>query len=165
MRASIAVPLVFAPELRDGRFLADGGLSANIPVAVARAEGAERVIVSDATEHPSTTFDGYSPLSVADRLIEFLFQQPAESLHAGDVLVRPDVEGFTSLNFSAPEGGPAARERARARPTRRSASLTCVVPAAGARSIGAAPAWSRASAPTEPTIPSASRWSECSALG
>jgi NTE family protein len=102
VRASIAVPLVFAPERREGRFLVDGGLSANIPVAVARAEGAERVIVSDATEHPATTFDGYSPLSVADRLIEFLFQQPAESLHPGDVLVRPDVEGFTTLNFSAP---------------------------------------------------------------
>lgn len=102
VRASVAIPLVFAPELRDGRFLADGGLSANIPVAVARAEGAERVIVSDATEHPAPTFDGYSPITVADRLIEFLFQQPAESLHPGDVLVRPDVEGFTSLNFSAP---------------------------------------------------------------
>ncbi|HEU4524381.1 MAG TPA: patatin-like phospholipase family protein [Gemmatimonadales bacterium] len=102
VRASIAVPLVFAPERREGRFLADGGLSANIPVAVARAEGAERVIVSDATQHPATTFDGYSPFDVADRLIEFLFQQPAESLHSGDVLVRPDVEGFTSLNFSAP---------------------------------------------------------------
>jgi NTE family protein len=102
VRASIAVPLVFAPERRDGRFLVDGGLSANIPVAIARAEGAERVIVSDATEHSSTTFDRYSPLGVADRLIEFLFQQPAESLRAGDVLVRPDVEGFTGLNFSAP---------------------------------------------------------------
>lgn len=102
VRASVAVPLVFAPELRQGRFLVDGGLSANIPVAVARAEGAERVIVSDATEHLSTTFDGYSPISVADRLIEFLFQQPAESLQAGDIMVRPDVEGFTSLNFSAP---------------------------------------------------------------
>ena len=102
VRASVAVPLVFAPELRDGRFLVDGGLSANIPVAVARAEGAERVIISDATEHPAPSFDGYSPISVADRLIEFLFQQPAESLAAGDVLIRPDVEGFTSLNFSAP---------------------------------------------------------------
>ncbi len=100
VRASIAIPLVFAPELRDGRFLADGGLSANIPVAVARAEGAERFIVSDATEHPAEAFDGYSPINVADRLIEFLFRQPAESLRAGDVLVRPDVDGFTSLNFS-----------------------------------------------------------------
>ncbi|MBA3319634.1 MAG: patatin-like phospholipase family protein [Gemmatimonadales bacterium] len=100
VRASIAIPLVFAPEVRDSQFLADGGLSANIPVAVARAEGAERVIVSDATEHSAESFDGYSPINVADRLIEFLFQQPAESLRAGDVMVRPDVEGFNSLNFS-----------------------------------------------------------------
>jgi NTE family protein len=100
VRSSVAIPLVFSPELRDGQFLADGGLSANIPVAVARGEGAERVIVSDATEHPAETLDGYSPINVADRLIEFLFQQPAESLHAADVLVRPDVEGFSSLNFS-----------------------------------------------------------------
>jgi NTE family protein len=83
VRASIAIPLAFAPELRDGRFLADGGLSANIPVAVARSEGAERVVVSDATEHPAAS-TGYSPINVADRLIEFLFQQPAESLPAGD---------------------------------------------------------------------------------
>jgi NTE family protein len=100
VRASVAIPLVFAPERRDSQFLADGGLSANIPVAVARSQGAERVIVSDATEHPAADFDGYSPINVADRLIEFLFQQPAESLHGGDVMVRPDVEGFNSLNFS-----------------------------------------------------------------
>jgi NTE family protein len=100
VRASAAVPLLFAPERRDGRFLTDGGLSANIPVAVARAEGAERVIVVDATEHPSDSLDGYSPLLVADRLVQFLFQQPADSLATTDLLVRPDVEGFTSLNFS-----------------------------------------------------------------
>jgi NTE family protein len=100
VRSSVAIPLVFAPELRDSQFLADGGLSANIPITVARAQGAERVIVSDATEHPAESFDGYSPINVADRLIEFLFRQPAESLQAGDVMVRPDVGGFTSLNFS-----------------------------------------------------------------
>src|SRR5829696_4458826 len=99
VRASAAVPLLFAPERIGGRFLADGGLSANIPVAVARAEGAERVIVVDATEHPSDSVDAYSPLLVADRLVQFLFQQPADSLGPTDVLVRPDVLGFTSLNF------------------------------------------------------------------
>jgi len=130
VRASIAVPLVFAPELREGHFLVDGGLSANIPVAVARAQGVERVIVSDATEHPSTTFSGYSPLSVADRLIESLFRQPAESLHAGDVLVRSDVEGFSSLNFSAPR---VARLLANGRGAADTAlrSLTCVAPREG----------------------------------
>ena len=100
VRASAAVPLLFAPERVDGRFLTDGGLSANIPVAVARAEGAERVIVVDATAHPPDSLDGYSPLLVADRLVQFLFQQPAAQLRQGDLLIRPDVEGFTSLNFS-----------------------------------------------------------------
>jgi NTE family protein len=100
VRASAAIPLVFAPERMDGRYLIDGGLSANIPVRVAREEGAEVVIVSDATEHPADSIDAYSPLIVANRLVEFLFQQPAESLHDADLLIRPDIEGFTSLNFS-----------------------------------------------------------------
>jgi predicted acylesterase/phospholipase RssA len=101
VRASFAIPLVFAPESLDGRILADGGLAANIPVAVARAEGATRVIVSDATERPSDSLDLFSPLGLADRLLGFLFEQGADSLGAEDVLVRPAVEGFPSLNFSA----------------------------------------------------------------
>jgi hypothetical protein len=60
------------------------------------------VIVSDATEHPPDSLDVSSPILVADRLIQFLFQQPADSLRPGDVMVRPDVEGFTGLDFSHP---------------------------------------------------------------
>ena len=63
-------------------------------------EGADRVIVVDATEHPRDSLDVYSPLLVADRLVQFLFQQTADSLRPGDLLIRPDVNGFTSLNFS-----------------------------------------------------------------
>ena len=100
VRASAAVPLLFIPELRDGEFLADGGLSANIPIGAARAAGALRVIVSDATEHPPDALDVSSPLLIADRLVQFLFQQPADSLGPHDVLVRPAVDGFTSLDFS-----------------------------------------------------------------
>jgi NTE family protein len=100
VRASFAIPLVFAPESLNGRILADGGLAANIPVAVARAEGAGRVIVSDATERPSDSLDLFSPIGLADRLLGFLFEQGADSLGPEDVLVRPAVEGFPSLNFS-----------------------------------------------------------------
>ena len=100
VRASIAVPLLFDPELRDGRYLVDGGLSANVPVAIARAAGVRRVIVSDATDHLPTDFDADSPLLVADRLVRFLFLQPPDSLGPADILVRPDVERFPSLNFS-----------------------------------------------------------------
>jgi NTE family protein len=100
VRASAAVPLLFAPEPRDGVYLADGGLAANIPVAAARAAGAERVIVSDATEHPSDSLDVTSPIGIADRLVQFLFEQPQDSLNARDLLIRPAVEGYTSLDFS-----------------------------------------------------------------
>jgi NTE family protein len=100
VRASAAVPLLFAPELRDGRYLTDGGLAANIPVAVARAEGADRVIVVDATEHPGGFAGGSAPLVVADRLVQFLFEQRVDSLGPDDLLIRPAVDGFPSLNFS-----------------------------------------------------------------
>jgi NTE family protein len=100
VRASVAVPLLFEPELREGRYLVDGGLSANVPVAIARAAGAQRVIVSDATDHLPAEFNAYSPLLVVDRLVRFLFLQTADSLTSADILVRPEVDRFTSLNFS-----------------------------------------------------------------
>jgi NTE family protein len=102
VRASIAIPLVFAPERIDGRFLADGGLSANVPVEVARATGAERVIVSDATERQPEKQNLYSPFELAQRLLGFLFEQPPADLREGDVYIRPDIEGYESLDF-APE--------------------------------------------------------------
>jgi NTE family protein len=100
VRASFAIPLIFSPESLNGRLLADGGLAANIPIAAARNAGAERVIVSDATEQLNDSLDLYSPFAVADRLLGFLFRQADDSLNPGDVLVRPIVAGFTSLNFS-----------------------------------------------------------------
>lgn len=100
VRASIAIPLIFVPELIDGRFLADGGLSDNIPIAAARAAGAERVIVSDATERRPDTLNLYSPFVVAERLLGFLFEQ-SDSLGPDDLYIRPNVRGFESLDFSA----------------------------------------------------------------
>ena len=100
VRASIAIPLLFAPERVGDAYLVDGGLSANIPVNVARAEGVERVIVVDATEHPPDAYDAYSPFIVADRLVEFLFHQGADSLTPADLVIRPAVDGFTSLDFA-----------------------------------------------------------------
>ena len=100
VRASSAIPLVFPPVVRDGAILVDGGLSANIPVAEARAAGADRLIVSDATEHLDDSLDVESPLALADQLLAFLFQQPAAALAPGDLYIRPDVQRFKSLDFS-----------------------------------------------------------------
>jgi NTE family protein len=47
VRASIAIPGVFAPVLRDGELLVDGGLVNPVPVSMCRALGAELVIAVD----------------------------------------------------------------------------------------------------------------------
>jgi NTE family protein len=47
VRASIAIPGVFAPVLRDGELLVDGGLVNPVPVSMCRALGAELVVAVD----------------------------------------------------------------------------------------------------------------------
>ena len=47
VRASIAIPGVFAPVLREGRVLVDGGLVNPVPVSLCRALGADIVIAVD----------------------------------------------------------------------------------------------------------------------
>jgi predicted acylesterase/phospholipase RssA len=100
VRASIAIPLVFAPERIGTRVLIDGGLSANIPIGVARASGARRVIVSDVTSHGNDSLNLESSLVVADRMVNWLFRQTPDSLGAEDLYVRVPVDGFASLDFS-----------------------------------------------------------------
>lgn len=100
VRASTAIPLLFEPELIDGRYLGDGGLSANVPIAVARAAGAVRMIVSYTTERVPDSLNLQSTFVLIDHLIGNLFRQPDDSLTSADVPIRPDVEGFRSLNFS-----------------------------------------------------------------
>jgi NTE family protein len=47
VRASIAIPGVFAPVLREGQLLVDGGLVNPVPVSMCRALGADVVIAVD----------------------------------------------------------------------------------------------------------------------
>ncbi|MEH3107783.1 MAG: patatin-like phospholipase family protein [Sphingomonas fennica] len=46
VRASIALPGIFAPERRDGRWLIDGGMIANVPLAAAAALAPGRPLVA-----------------------------------------------------------------------------------------------------------------------
>lgn len=100
VRASIAIPLVFPPEQLGTRTLADGGLAANIPAAIARGQGARRLIISDVTETPDDSLNLSSPFVVADRLLNWLFRQPPDILTAADLYLRSDVRGFSALDFS-----------------------------------------------------------------
>jgi len=67
IRASMAIPGVFAPVVHDGAVLVDGGIWDNMPVAVAREKGFERVVAVNVTRplKPEHLRDGMSILAAA----------------------------------------------------------------------------------------------------
>ncbi|HSE27191.1 MAG TPA: patatin-like phospholipase family protein [Gemmatimonadales bacterium] len=99
VRASSAIPIVFPPVEQRGRVLVDGGLVANVPIAIARAEGAERVIVVDVTDPPRDSLDSGSPIAVTAQLVDLVTRQPLAPLGPGDLYVRPDIGDFPPLDF------------------------------------------------------------------
>jgi predicted acylesterase/phospholipase RssA len=100
VRASYAIPVVF-PAVRLGdRILVDGGLAANVPVGVARAAGARRVIAVSLAQPNPDSLDAGSSLAIFSRMIDFLFVQPPDSLGADDVSITAPVSDIGTLDFS-----------------------------------------------------------------
>jgi NTE family protein len=119
LRASMAVPGAFDPVEIDGRLLVDGGISNNVPVSVARAMGADIVIVSDLGSDMLTREQIVSALSVAEQLVNFLFalnsQEQLGSLGPQDVLITSKLGdigagSFDRIGEAMPLGEQAARQ-------------------------------------------------------
>ena len=74
MRASYALPGIFAPVLIGDRWLVDGALVNPVPVSAARALGAEIVIAanlsSDVFTHSTTIYSHGQPVEVPETVIE-----------------------------------------------------------------------------------------------
>ena len=93
VRASCAIPGVFAPVLRDGRILIDGGVIANVPTKAVRKLGAEIVIAVDVLASGATYWGKPSTL------VGILFQSTMMLLRAAskahhyraDVVIIPNI--------------------------------------------------------------------------
>ena len=99
LRASMGIPVLLRPIVRDGRALVDGGIGSNNPIRVARALGAERVIVSSVASPVPDLGEVSDPLAVSTALFEFLFIQDSLIPRAGDVMMRHATESFGMLDF------------------------------------------------------------------
>ncbi|MEZ5402699.1 MAG: patatin-like phospholipase family protein [Bryobacteraceae bacterium] len=100
LRATMALPALFAPVRRDGKVLVDGGIAENLPVDVARGMKAGIVIAVPLHANLGRKTDGYNLLSIADRSLDILIQ--ASELRAmadADIVIAPDLAGFTSTDF------------------------------------------------------------------
>jgi len=118
LRATMAIPGVFTPVERDGRILADGGLTDNIPTDTAKAMGGQLIIAVDV----GPTMNGKAKLdSIAAVLSQTLDVMTADNdrrnLRLADIVVTPDLENYGITSYGDAEaiiklGYEAAQQRA-----------------------------------------------------
>lgn len=104
IRASMALPGLFAPTDVDGRTLVDGGLVSNLPIDTARAMGADVVIAVDIGS-PLRPLDALAtPADVMQQMVGILVRQNVAQqrarLAAGDLLIQPDLGSLTFTDFA-----------------------------------------------------------------
>lgn len=103
MRASMAIPAVFAPVRLDSMVLVDGGLNNNYPADVARQMGAEVIIGVDLGTSDLKTLDGLnSPADVIGQIIALHGVEKYENnKRITDLLLRPNMSPYNSASFTA----------------------------------------------------------------
>jgi NTE family protein len=118
LRASMSIPLIFAPREIDGRLLADGGVSCNLPIDVVRRMGADVVIAVDISTPLLEREELQSGLAIADQLTGIMTRRNTDlqiaSLTNRDVFIHPDLGAITTASFdhaaeAIPSGITAAR--------------------------------------------------------
>ena len=119
VRASMAVPAVFAPMEIDGRLLVDGGLVNNVPISVVRDMGATRVIAVDVGSPLYSRDQLRTPVDVAYQMVSVVMRERTlrelATLAPGDVLITPALGEFSAADFAGAKttiapGEVAARE-------------------------------------------------------
>jgi len=103
LRATMAIPGVFAPVKQDSMVLVDGGLLNNLPVDVVREMGAEIIIAVDVGNAPVKEEDLESILGVADRALSVMIRVNVErNLKHADHVIQPRLEDFGAMEFGDP---------------------------------------------------------------
>ncbi len=102
IRASCAIPLAYSPVHLDNMILLDGGLSANIPVSVAK-ELSDRVVVAiDVTSELWQQKDLDNPVHFVDQIASIGIKMQKEKDRAlADIVITPSINNITNSDFSS----------------------------------------------------------------
>ena len=132
VRASLAVPGVFAPVRVKQRLVVDGGLVRNLPVDLAHQMGADIVIAVNVGTPLAPEKTLGSALGVAQQMINILTEQNVQrsirELQPRDILISPDLEGLSFLDFRSAGQAIGAGERAAQAMAARLAPLALAAP-------------------------------------
>ncbi|MFA7117027.1 MAG: patatin-like phospholipase family protein [Bacteroidales bacterium] len=101
MRASMAIPGIFAPVRINGKLLTDGGQVNNFPVDVGKAMGADIVIGVEVSVDKEQTADDIKSLpQLINQLLNVVTNNKRkENRKICDYYVHPDLTGYGTLSF------------------------------------------------------------------
>lgn len=101
MRASMAIPGVFAPVILDSMVLVDGGISNNFPADVVKAMGAEIVIGVDLSTGLKDMEGLNNIMGMVDQLTSFMgMPSYKRNLKLVDLYMNPGLKGYTAASFN-----------------------------------------------------------------
>lgn len=102
IRASMAIPLVFAPVELEGKLLVDGGLANNLPVDVVKAMGADVVIAVDSSSQPEKQEKLTSLFEIMNQSISMPIRKESDRQAAlADLVITPDTSAYSFTDFPA----------------------------------------------------------------
>lgn len=100
LRASMSFPSVLQPFKYAGQMLIDGGIINNLPAEVAREMGAEFIIGVQANSGLKSEPELETLIDVLDQTINLgITRNVDKSLEICDILITPDLEEMTILDF------------------------------------------------------------------
>jgi len=101
MRASMAIPTIFTPEVIDGKKLFDGGLINNFPANLVLDKGMDILIGVDVTMQEKS--EEYNNIyQIMDRLM-FMSSQPLKEANRKlcQIFITPDLSEYSTSSFNA----------------------------------------------------------------
>lgn len=102
LRASMAIPVVFAPVYSEGKVLVDGGFKDNLPTEVAKEMGADLIVTVDAQSDLAGEEKLHAVPDIVNQLMLMICQSESErKKEASDVYMKVDVTGYTAASFTA----------------------------------------------------------------
>lgn len=101
LRASSSVVFFLAPVKMDTLLLVDGGLVANIPVDIARANGGNIVVAVNTTSGLWNEEELTTPWIMADQMVSIPIKQDNyEQLQKADFIIQPAIGNILSTDFN-----------------------------------------------------------------
>ncbi len=104
LRATMAIPAVFAPVELNGRILADGGILNNIPTDVAKEMGADIILVINIETQLGDRSSLQSLVSILGQTFYVAtVENSRRSLRQADIIIAPDLKNYSTFDFGKGE--------------------------------------------------------------